>query len=73
MDTVRHTSGKGHIMIKKWNLLIGLVAAVMMMVGVAACAVIASPPQDLIAKNDHAGLEAWYVEEAAISGNARRT
>ncbi len=42
----------------------GLIA-VLMMVGVVACAVIASPPQDLVAKNDHAGLEAWYVKEAA--------
>ena len=50
---------------KKWNLLIGVVAALMMMVGVVACAGITSPPQDLIAKNDHAGLEAWYMKEAA--------
>lgn len=50
---------------KKGNLLIGMVAALMMMVGVVGCAVIASPPQDLVAKNDHAGLEAWYVQETA--------
>lgn len=49
---------------KNGNLLRGLVA-VLMMVGVVACAVIASPPQDLVAKNDHAGLETWYVKEAA--------
>jgi hypothetical protein len=36
-----------------------------MMVGVVACAVMASPPQDLVAKNDHAGLKTWYVKEAA--------
>lgn len=41
------------------------VAVVLMMVGVVACAVIASPPQDLVAKNDHVGLETWYVKEAA--------
>ena len=49
---------------RNWNFLRG-VAAVLMMVGVVACAVIASPPQDLVAKNDHAGLEAWYVKETA--------
>ena len=51
-------------MIKSGDLLRGL-AVVLMMVGVVACAVIASPPQDLVAKNDHAGLETWYVKEAA--------
>lgn len=51
-------------MTKNRNLLRGVVAA-LMMVGVVACAVIASPPQDLVAKNDHAGLETWYVKETA--------
>ena len=51
-------------MTKKWNLLIGVVAA-LMMVGVVACTDTDSPPQDLVAKNDHAGLETWYVKEAA--------
>ena len=51
-------------MTKNGNLLRGLIA-VLMMVGVVACSVIASPPQDLVAKNDHAGLETWYVKEAA--------
>ena len=51
-------------MMKNRSLLRGAVVA-LMMVGVVACAVIASPPQDLIAKNDHAGLETWYVKEAA--------
>jgi hypothetical protein len=51
-------------MIRKRNILKGLVA-VLMLVGVVACAVMASPPQDLVAKNDHAGLETWYVKEAA--------
>ena len=45
--------------------LLGGIAAVLLMVGIVACAVIASPPQDLVAKNDHAGLEAWYVKETA--------
>lgn len=51
-------------MMKNGTLLKGVVAA-LMMVGVVACAVIASPPQDLFAKHDHAGLETWYVKEAA--------
>lgn len=49
------------------NLLRGVVVA-LMMVGIVACTVpsdIDSVPQDLVAKNDHAGLEAWYVKEAA--------
>ena len=54
-------------MTKHGNLLRGIVAA-LMMVGVVACSENSSPPQapqDLVAKNDHAGLEAWYVKEAA--------
>ena len=54
-------------MTKKWNLLIGMIAA-LMMVGVVACSENSSPPQapqDLAAKNDHAGLETWYVKEVA--------
>jgi hypothetical protein len=50
------------------NLLKGVVA-VLMMVGIVACTVPSdidsAPPQDLVAKNDHAGLETWYVKEAA--------
>ena len=48
---------------KHGNLLRGL-GAILVMVGIVACAVIASSPQDLVAKNDHAGLQAWYVNEA---------
>ena len=54
-------------MIKNGNLVKGVVAA-LLMVGIVACTVpsdIDSVPQDLVAKNDHAGLEAWYVKEAA--------
>jgi hypothetical protein len=55
-------------MTKNGNLVKGVVAALMMM-GVVACTVpdsdSHSPPQDLVAKNDHAGLETWYVKEAA--------
>jgi|SRR6476661_4209467 len=55
-------------MTKIGNLVKGVVAA-LMLVGVVACSVpdsdSHSPPQDLVAKNDHTGLEAWYVKEAA--------
>jgi hypothetical protein len=55
-------------MTKSGNLLKGLVVA-LMVVGAVACTVpdsdSHSPPQDLVAKNDHAGLETWYVKEAA--------
>ena len=33
-------------------------------IGLAACAIIASPPHDLVAKNDHGALAAWYDNEA---------
>lgn len=60
--------GKGKSMTKIRNLVKGLVAA-LMMVGVVACTVPSdtdsAPPQDLVAKNDHAGLETWYAKEAA--------
>ena len=39
-----------------WGLVLG---------GLVACAIIASPPEGLIAKNDHAALAAWYEKEAA--------
>jgi hypothetical protein len=54
-------------MTKNGSLLKGTVAALMMM-GLVACTATAdtdSPPQDLVAKNDHVGLETWYVKEAA--------
>lgn len=55
-------------MTKNGNLTKGLVVA-LMMVGVVACTVPTADtdgaPQDLVAKNDHAGLETWYVKEAA--------
>lgn len=56
--------GKGKTMTKNGNLVKGIVAA-LMMVGVVACTVTDSPPQDLVTKNDHGGLETWYVKEAA--------
>lgn len=48
---------------QKRNIPRGIVSA-LMIVGLVACAVIASPPRDLVAKNDHAALEAWYLKEA---------
>ena len=39
-----------------WGLVLG---------GLVACAMIASPPEGLIAKNDHTALAAWYDKEAA--------
>ena len=56
--------GKGKIVTMNGNLLRSVVAA-LMIVGVVACTVADSPPQDLVVKNDHAGLETWYVKEAA--------
>ncbi|MDK2741789.1 MAG: hypothetical protein NDI90_02665 [Nitrospira sp. BO4] len=64
LNRMRLNKGRGKIMTQKGNRLRGLVA-VLMMVGIVACAVMASPPQDLVAKNDHAGLETWYVQETA--------
>jgi len=37
----------------------------MVLGGLVACAIMASPPEDLVAKNDHAALAAWYDKEAA--------
>jgi hypothetical protein len=39
-----------------WGVLLG---------GLVACAMVASPPEGLVAKNDHAALAAWYDKEAA--------
>ena len=39
-----------------WGLVLG---------GLVACAMIASPPEGLIAKNDHVALAVWYDKEAA--------
>jgi hypothetical protein len=51
---------------KNVSLLRGFVAA-LMIAGVVACSENSSPPQalqDLVAKNDHKGLETWYMKEA---------
>lgn len=43
----------------------GSIVATLAAIGLAACALIAPPPADLISKNDHAALAAWYDKEAA--------
>jgi hypothetical protein len=48
----------------RWNLLRRFVP-ILVMFGLVACAAIESPPQDLIAKDDHATLAIWYAKEAA--------
>ena len=53
-------------MTKNVSLLRGFVAA-LMIAGLVACSGNSSPPQalqDLVAKNDHKGLETWYMKEA---------
>lgn len=51
-------------MLQRRNLL-SAVVAILVMVGVVACATVSSPPQGVVAPKDHAGQEAWYVKEAA--------
>lgn len=48
----------------RWNLVRPFVP-VLVLFGLVACAVIGMPPRDLIAKDDHAALAAWYTKEAA--------
>jgi len=48
----------------RWNL-VGPLVLVLVMFGLLACAVTESPPSDLIAKDDHVALAAWYAKEAA--------
>ena len=49
----------------QWRSIVSGVVGILIVLTVVACAVVASPPQDLVAKNDHAGLETWYVQETA--------
>ena len=51
-------------MTQRWSILTNVVGTLIVL-AVAACAIIADPPRNLVAKNDHAGLEAWYVKESA--------
>ncbi len=49
---------------KRWKRHGGIVATIIA-IGLAACAIIAGPPRDLVEKNDHVALAAWYDKEAA--------
>lgn len=49
--------------IRKWGRRGGIITTVVA-IGLTACAIIASPPYDLVAKNDHGALAAWYDKEA---------
>lgn len=55
--------GKGKTMTKNGTLVKSIVAVFMMM-SMAACSMVASPPTQ-IAPTDHAALAAWYDKEAA--------
>ena len=46
--------------------------ALLVALGLSACSFIATPPADLLAKNDHMALAAWYDNEAAqLRGKAK--
>jgi hypothetical protein len=49
--------------IRKWRRRGGVITTVVA-IGLTACAIIASPPYDLVTKNDHGALAAWYDREA---------
>lgn len=50
---------------RAWWKLRGSLIPVLVMFGLVACAASAGPPRDLIAKDDHAALAAWYTKQAA--------
>ena len=50
---------------RTWWICIRSFIPVLVLFGLVACAAIGSPPQELIAKDDHAALAAWYAKEAA--------
>ena len=39
--------------------------ALLIVCGLSACSFVATPPAQLLAKNDHVDLAAWYEQEAA--------
>ena len=41
------------------------VLALLVALGLSACSFLASPPDELLARNDHVALAAWYENEAA--------
>lgn len=52
-------------MTRRWRTRLEVFVATLVAIGLAACAIIASPPHELVAKTDHAALAAWYDKEAA--------
>lgn len=40
-------------------------SALLIALGLSACSFVATPPGDLLARNDHRALAAWYQNEAA--------
>ncbi len=40
-------------------------SALLVALGLSACSFVATPPDDLVARNDHRALAAWYQNEAA--------
>lgn len=50
---------------RTWWICIRSFMPVLVLFGLVACAVTGSPPRDLLAKDDHAALAAWYTKEAA--------
>ena len=45
----------------RWKMFAG---AVLVLIWVG-CAAVSAPPNQMVAQNDHAGLSAWYEQEAA--------
>lgn len=48
-----------------WRTRLINIVVLVLALGLSACSFIATPPADLLAKNDHVGLAAWYENEAA--------
>ena len=48
-----------------WRTRLINMCVVLVALGLLACAFVATPPADLLAKDDHVALAAWYENEAA--------
>lgn len=48
-----------------WRTRLITIVALLVMCGLPACSFIETPPGELLAKNDHVALAAWYQKEAA--------
>ncbi len=44
--------------------MLAMIVGLALAIGFVGCATTATPPQELVASNDHAGLVAWYAQEA---------